>query len=239
MDSKPNFNEYNYDELQQAIRYLDREAYPERYQELRERIENFSNDMETTEQVSENVKYHTFWQRLLAAFIDGLLFAAVLYLESFAFNFEYNQENQLQQAFNGLQLALYVAVMQGIWGQTIGKMVTNIKVVDFKSEQAIALKQSFKRESVNLVINSVWISLLLISVIYIAFNNALSKPLIYTIAGFSILALVWIIAEFVTMLLNEKRRSIHDFIGGTVVIRTDITVIEPPQKDNLESSSDS
>lgn len=30
----------------------------------------------------------------------------------------------------------------------------------------------------------------------------------------------WVILEFVTMLFNEKRRAVHDFMAGTVVIRT-------------------
>lgn len=30
-----------------------------------------------------------------------------------------------------------------------------------------------------------------------------------------------IVLEWITMLLNNRRRAIHDFIGGTVVIRTE------------------
>jgi uncharacterized RDD family membrane protein YckC len=29
----------------------------------------------------------------------------------------------------------------------------------------------------------------------------------------------WFVAEILTMLSNEKRRAIHDFIAGTVVVR--------------------
>jgi hypothetical protein len=31
---------------------------------------------------------------------------------------------------------------------------------------------------------------------------------------------LWFFAEVLTMLTNEKRRALHDFIAGTVVIRT-------------------
>jgi hypothetical protein len=30
--------------------------------------------------------------------------------------------------------------------------------------------------------------------------------------------LVWLVLEFVTMLINEKRRALHDYIAGTVVV---------------------
>ena len=33
---------------------------------------------------------------------------------------------------------------------------------------------------------------------------------------------LWFLAEVLTMLTNEKRRALHDFIAGTVVVRTNI-----------------
>lgn len=33
---------------------------------------------------------------------------------------------------------------------------------------------------------------------------------------------LWFVAEVLTMLTNEKRRALHDFIAGTVVVRTNI-----------------
>jgi uncharacterized RDD family membrane protein YckC len=35
-----------------------------------------------------------------------------------------------------------------------------------------------------------------------------------------VLTQVWVWSEFVTMLLNERRRAIHDFIAGTVVVQS-------------------
>lgn len=32
--------------------------------------------------------------------------------------------------------------------------------------------------------------------------------------------LIWYFLELVTMLTNRKRRALHDFIAGTVVVRT-------------------
>ena len=36
----------------------------------------------------------------------------------------------------------------------------------------------------------------------------------------SALPALWFLAEVLTMLTNEKRRALHDFIAGTVVVRT-------------------
>jgi hypothetical protein len=40
---------------------------------------------------------------------------------------------------------------------------------------------------------------------------------------FVALPLLWFLVEIVTMLTNGKRRALHDFIAGTVVIRTNAT----------------
>jgi uncharacterized RDD family membrane protein YckC len=53
---------------------------------------------------------------------------------------------------------------------------------------------------------------------------ARSQELVRTAPGWygmvSILMQVWIWGEFVTMLFNRKRRAVHDFMAGTVVVRT-------------------
>ena len=53
-----------------------------------------------------------------------------------------------------------------------------------------------------------------------------------TTSGFFwLLAIVpglWFLAEVVTMLTNEKRRALHDYIAGTVVVRTNIWKAQDP-----------
>ena len=36
----------------------------------------------------------------------------------------------------------------------------------------------------------------------------------------NIIASIWIWSEFIIMLTNKKRRALHDFMAGTVVIRS-------------------
>jgi uncharacterized RDD family membrane protein YckC len=40
------------------------------------------------------------------------------------------------------------------------------------------------------------------------------------------------------MLLNEKRRALHDFIAGTVVVRSDLNDIERENKPEEDRPSD-
>ena len=38
---------------------------------------------------------------------------------------------------------------------------------------------------------------------------------------------IWFVLEIITMLLNKKRRALHDLIAGTVVVRTSIDENHP------------
>ena len=43
----------------------------------------------------------------------------------------------------------------------------------------------------------------------------------------SMVAGTWFVLEIITMLLNKKRRALHDLIAGTVVVRTSIAEDHP------------
>ena len=222
MDYSPNYKNYSLDELLDAQKYIDKESFPERAQELELEIANKLKDSEIKaefEELETSKRYATFWPRFWAAIIDGLIFTALLYIECLLFDVEYSYENSILQAVNGFQYIGYVVFMHGFYGQTLGKMVMDVKVLDHDSETSITLKQSVRRESVNIAINSSWI--LLVFSISISLQQLGSVPavLTYLIMGLNSLATVWALSEFITMLFNEKRRAVHDFIGRTVVVR--------------------
>lgn len=222
MDYTPNYKNYSLDELLDAQKYIDKESFPQRAQELELEIANKLKDPEIKaefEELETNKRYATFWPRFWAAIIDGLIFTALLYIECLLFGVEYSNQNMALQAVNGVQYIGYVVFMHGFYGQTLGKMVMDVKVLDHDTETDINLKQSVRRESVNIAINSSWILLLLSISISLQQLGSIHEFLTYLIMGLSSLATVWALSEFITMLFNEKRRAIHDFIGKTVVVR--------------------
>ncbi|WP_462165347.1 RDD family protein [Pseudoalteromonas sp. GB43] len=222
MDYTPNYKNYSLDELLDAQKYIDKESFPQRAQELELEIANKLKDPEIKaefEELETNKRYATFWPRFWAAIIDGLIFTALLYIECLLFGVEYSNQNMVLQAVNGVQYIGYVVFMHGFYGQTLGKMVMDVKVLDHDTETDINLKQSVRRESVNIAINSSWILLLLSISISLQQLGSIHEFLTYLIMGLSSLATVWALSEFITMLFNEKRRAIHDFIGKTVVVR--------------------
>lgn len=118
----------------------------------------------------------------------------------------------------------YSVTMHARHGQTYGKMVCKVKVVDFHTEGAITFRQALLREGIPIVVGLgiVGYEIYLVGVGALS-GAAAARGEFATSKAFWLLAtlpFLWFLAETITMLTNEKRRALHDFIAGTVVIRT-------------------
>ncbi|MBA6327733.1 RDD family protein [Colwellia sp. MB02u-6] len=223
MDSSPNYNNYTLDELLDVKNHIDKEQYPQRAKDIELALSNKMKDPDIKEEIEKQQevnKYSTFWPRFWAATIDGIVFAIILYIECLIFGVEYSTQDKFLQALNGVQFAIYAIFMHGYFGQTLGKMFMDVKVLNHDTETEINVKQALRRESVNLALNISWVLIILIVATSLEMSGVISEGLSYAVIGFGILAMVWGISEFVTMLFNDKRRAVHDYIGKTVVVRT-------------------
>ena len=120
---------------------------------------------------------------------------------------------------------LYTVIMHARYGQTIGKMVTKVRVVDFRTEGSISWWQAWLREGIPMVLSLGFLGWEVFLVLTGSLNpSGLANGEALTASkGFWLLMALpalWFFAEVLTMLTNEKRRALHDFIAGTVVIRT-------------------
>ena len=123
--------------------------------------------------------------------------------------------------------------MHGRWGRTIGKMVTRVKVVDATTEEPITYRKAFLRDAVPILLVFPYHAHSLYQLITGAEYSEIQTDLDLSapaggIVWTAFITWIWCFAEIVTMLTNEKRRAIHDFIAGTVVVRTNI---EEPMED--------
>ena len=122
--------------------------------------------------------------------------------------------------------------MHGTYGKTIGKMVTRVKIIDAKTHSPISFKHAIVRDSIPILI----IIILEVYLVYhlatgtISIDNLINNEF-WTEANnesrieadwFLLIFAGWYLAEIITMLTNNKRRALHDFIAGTVVVRTNI-----------------
>jgi len=166
-------------------------------------------------------RYSTFWPRVKAAFIDGVTVFA-LYYALIAWSDKFGANEIIGSVFgviNHFDIALYSIAIHTLFGQTIGKMMMNIKLVDFITEEKITFKQALVRESVPTLAA---ISLFLVSILSNLYPESQLYPWLMTVLySFLIISFIgWHLLEIISMLFNSKQRALHDIIAGTVVIRT-------------------
>lgn len=173
-------------------------------------------------------KFHTFGPRFWTGSVDSCILWPVGFVAVVLLSFTLPAVIAALVIIAQNLIWLYYTVhMHARYGQTYGKMVTKVRVVDAKTEGPLSFGQALLREGVPLVA-ALGIVGYEVYVLLTATNSASAQAAI--IQGgiahqkmFWLLAMLpgfWFLAEVITMLTNDKRRALHDFIAGTVVVRT-------------------
>jgi uncharacterized RDD family membrane protein YckC len=167
-------------------------------------------------------KYDTFTQRFIALFIDGIILNILTFLIK-----------QIPEAPNTLTYLictilylnlpyLYSIILLGKFGQTIGKVITKVKVVDNSTENIIGYNQAFLRDIVPIILVNLFIILSIVLYSGVDIKNYQLTTLGVILIKFpAYMLIIWSITEIITMMFNSKNRALHDFIADTVVIRID------------------
>lgn len=173
------------------------------------------------------MKYGTFWQRFVAMWIDIAVLLPLTFLSVWVESYSKVLTMVLLVPLSVCGVAYYI-YCHGRFGQTIGKKVVGVRVVKLTGEQ-IGWREAWLRSSVE----SAFITIILFPQMYALAvipdadfyvkswwergeNLAALQP--SWVIGLSIGMSLWMWSEVIVMLFNEKRRALHDFIAGTVVI---------------------
>jgi uncharacterized RDD family membrane protein YckC len=173
--------------------------------------------------------YAGFWRRLGAYAIDfailapfGLLTKNLVYTSRDAF---------LVRTIVGVLIAiLFEVYLVKRFGGSPGKLILNVRIAQLDGSP-VGYRQAWIRYSVLLFITTMSSIGLLIGLFdmpdaeYAAFAAAhtslrsleASAPAWYH--PLEIVGAIWLYSEFIVLLTNKKRRALHDFMAGTVVIR--------------------
>jgi len=173
-----------------------------------------------TETLLYKHKYNTFWRRFAAAIIDSL----ILWPLTFISGYLDDSHSSVMFCIGSLALsviyAAYFVILHANYGQTVGKKITNIKVVDIDEVSLIGIKRAIIRE-LPWVIADIGIFLYLYSMLLLTkhpdledikdrYNNLITAS-----------SLTWMLIELITMLTNYKKRAVHDYLAKSVVVKTD------------------
>ena len=164
-------------------------------------------------EIDQHERYSTFWPRFWAPSIDSIILYPITGLLPLAAFYIFPSALNILSIFTTLIYYAYSIYFHGTRGGTIGKLKCKIKVVSARGERRIGLKEAFLRDSIPLIL-----SIALYSYILFVEPSSMGESrylqIVPAIFGF------WFLAEIITMLTNKRRRALHDFIAGTVVVRS-------------------
>jgi uncharacterized RDD family membrane protein YckC len=165
----------------------------------------------------ETEKYRTGTKRLWAAVIDGIVFTPLLLVDLWLHTSTSNASILFTWAtFGALAPLVYSIVLHYKTGQTVGKWVIGIRVLDVTETRGLTLLQSLLRDGFYLLI--AFAEIIYCSFLLIRTDNA--EYVLDNLSNFADTStLWWVLIELATMLTNHKRRAIHDFIAKSVVVR--------------------
>jgi uncharacterized RDD family membrane protein YckC len=178
------------------------------------------------EGIDDNI-YSTFLSRLGANILDLLIFLLFALLLIFINSFGRNA-NLFTVALNIAVILCFNVYLPKRFGGTPGKIILGLKIVKLDSSP-IGYKEAFFRSIVEfgmaLASNAmIFAALLLIDAE--TFNHLSRHERLAYISStantryFQIFTNIWVWGELIAMLSNKRRRSIHDFIAGTVIVKS-------------------
>lgn len=174
-----------------------------------------------------SVVYAGVKKRFLAVIIDYLILFPLFFLQKWLYT---KGKSGIYTALVtiGPLMSFYFVYCHAKYGKTIGKRITNIKVVSLDFIP-INWQQSIQRSSFDLVISSFNIVSFFIALEFISDaeiiglkSNEISKLIFENrpafanqIASFTNL---WFICSAFFVMINSKKRALHDLLGNTVVL---------------------
>lgn len=177
-----------------------------------------------------DMRYAGFWQRFGAYWIDLLILLPISGLAIYCG--EQSRLFMLYWFVPSLALGLFYHVyLVSRYGGTPGKLLLKTRIA-MQDGSAVTMKAAMIRHAVLFVLATLISVATLMGLVqmtdeaYFAYGYIERSTKLVEMAPswyftVSILLQIWIWGEFLTMLFNKRRRAVHDFIAGTVVVRSD------------------
>jgi len=170
-------------------------------------------------------KYRTFTARVEAWCIDAVVMLPVILCVDFI-----RAKSTSWLLLGILDLILLVAYwgyragMHAKYGQTVGKMVSRVKIVQASNEGPVSTKQAVARECFTMLIVGVVACVGEIVVMWAIKTQTWSVwtfVIICMLVG-SFLPVIWRSVDALFAAFGKRRRALHDILAGTIVLRTQV-----------------
>jgi uncharacterized RDD family membrane protein YckC len=180
-------------------------------------------------------KYKTFWRRFAAGILDAIIISFPLIIIDFLFFYSTGDEERSVTKYlfsddrvidsasftltilHSFILIVYSVYFTGLRGGTLGKKAVGITVLSGDDETSyIGIKRAIIRDLPYIAIEIIGILFILLSLQGVDGVIDEDSPIPRILSN---LASIWLLAELITMLGNERRRAIHDILANSVVVK--------------------
>jgi len=170
-------------------------------------------------------RYAGLYKRFIAGVIDTLIFLPLMCIWYIFENSHYYMF-EISSWISNLSF-LYALLLVGKYGKTIGKRIVGIEVKCINGTNA-SYWVSSKRVLIDIIIS---IMLIIVHLEFLITNDIILIPKMnfYDLNIYvsnrthywgllMFMYVVWWLSEYFTLTFNRKKRAIHDYIAGTIVI---------------------
>ena len=168
------------------------------------------------------VVYAGFWERFGALFLDGLILLFFSFINGYSRSYWYSTAVTVLVSIISF---VYKPLMEYLYGATLGKKALSIVVIN-KARQKPNLQQVILRNIFSIVIK--FISLIFSFFVFgnTWFNQGgtiaglgIFQGLLGYSSALTLITVIFYITDIIVFLADKQNRALHDFIGGTYVIK--------------------
>ncbi len=162
-------------------------------------------------------KYQTLSLRFWALVLDGILLLPLEIVD------ETTRDADISPNFKvaaliviNLASTLYFISMHGFCGQTVGKMLMKVKVLSL-NEKPLRFYQAILRDTPQILFTIS--SFIFLRSIFVNSEQTEITPQEFFSNPLMIVMAIWGLADILTVFFNVKRRALHDYVAGSVVVK--------------------
>lgn len=175
---------------------------------------------------TERLQYAGFWPRLGALLLDLVIMLPLIVLSVWCS--ERRRLFELYYFLPGILFSLFYGVyLVRRFGGTPGKLIVGVRIRKVSGEP-VGYREAFLRYLPDLILGTLASITVIIALFHMSDAEyhslsfmARSKRIVELTPWYTPLQIVqniWVWGELIVLLTNRKRRALHDFIAGTVVV---------------------
>lgn len=164
-------------------------------------------------------KYQTLPRRLVATLIDAVLVVPLYFLFTYLTSLGEQTLSIVTVISLPIYPYIYTVLLHGRYGQTLGKKLMSLKVVQATDESSVNYVQAFLRVLVPICIWLLGLISIVVGGVMVAVGQHVNNLGDLWVTLFGSILIGWYIVDWLCAVISKKSLALHDRISGCVVIK--------------------